>query len=250
MNISFFNGASGLIASQEGMNIVSHNIANSNTVGFKASKSAFDDLLYTRMAVNSPEEPLVGHGVKFQDSRLIYKQGSVIQTGHTLDFGLMGDGLFALQLPDGSTQYTRNGAFDISIEGGTGYLVNASGYYVLDAQGRKIALTAGSQEGLFDLTDLKEKIGIYDFPNPYGLEQVSGNSFLKTDVSGEAVSVNNGAPANYDRKYQLVQYALEQSGVNLADEMVSVIVNKRAYQINARMVQTADELEQIVNNLR
>ena len=84
----------------------------------------------------------------------------------------------------------------------------------------------------------------------YGLEQVSGNSFLKTDVSGEAVSVNNGAPANYDRKYQLIQYALEQSGVNLADEMVSVIVNQRAYQINARMVQTADELEQIVNNLR
>ncbi len=250
MNISFFNGVSGLIAYQESLNRTSHNIANSNTVGYKPSKSTFSDLLYTRMAVNSPEEPLVGHGVRFLDSRLLYKQGPVIQTENTLDFGLMGDGFFALQLPDNSIQYTRNGAFDISIEGSTGYLVNALGYYVLDGQGRKIALTAGSQEGLFDLSDLKEKIGIYDFPNPYGLEPVTGNSFLKTENSGEAVSVNNGPPANYDRHYQLIQSALEQSGVNLGDEMVSVIVTQKAYQLNARMVQTADELEQLINNLR
>ena len=82
------------------------------------------------------------------------------------------------------------------------------------------------------------------------MEPVTGNSFLKTENSGEAVSVNNGPPANYDRHYQLIQSALEQSGVNLGDEMVSVIVTQKAYQLNARMVQTADELEQLINNLR
>ncbi len=251
MNISFFNGVSGMIAYQESMNRISHNVANSNTVGYKPSKSTFSDLLYTRMAVNSAEEPLVGHGVKIEDTQLLYEQGPVLQTNSTLDFALMGDGLFALSLPDGSIQYTRNGSFDISMEGENGYLVNAYGYHVLDAQGRTIQLTRNAQSGLFDLEGLKDRIGIYDFPNPYGLETTPGG-FRETATSGAAVSVNGGqnTTANFDRTYQVIQNALEQSGVQLADEMVDVIVTQKAFQVNARMVQTADEMEQIINNLR
>ena len=127
MNISFYNGVSGLMAYQEEMNIISHNVSNSGTFGYKPDKAVFADLLYTRMAVNSEEEPLAGHGVRLADSRMIYKQGPVLQSGCTLDFALMGDGFFAVRRSDGSIQYTRNGAFDISTEGKKGFLVTNDG---------------------------------------------------------------------------------------------------------------------------
>lgn len=255
MNISFFNGVSGLIAYQESMNRISHNIANSGTIGYKPSRSDFSDLLYTRMAVNSVEEPLVGHGVRIEDTQLIYRQGPVIQSGNMLDFGILGDGLFAVRHADGNVEYTRNGAFDISIEGGgrrgeKGYLVTADGSYVLDARGRTIELTRPTEDSPFDISDLSERIGIYDFPNPYGLENAPGSCLKETETSGAAVAINDGKEHFTGRHYQLVQSALEQSGVNLSDEMVSVITTQKAFQLNARMVQTADELEQVINNLR
>lgn len=249
MNISFYNGVSGLVAYQESMNRISHNIANSNTVGFKASRSSFSDLLYTKMAVNSEEEPLTGHGVKIEDSQLIYRQGPVIQTGNSLDFALMGDGFFAVERPDGSIEYTRNGAFDISIEGSKGFLVTADGSHVLDARGKSIELERNSKDSPFDLSDLHERLGIYDFPNPYGLEPSNGSCFRETETSGAGKAIRAGGN-NSKRKYQIIQNALEQSGVELSDEMANVITAQKAFQFNAKMVQTADELEQIINNLR
>ena len=160
MNISFYNGVSGMVAYQESMNRISHNIANSNTVGFKASRSTFSDLLYTKMAVNSEEEPLTGHGIKIEGSQLLYRQGPVIQTGNNLDFALMGDGFFAVERPDGSIEYTRNGAFDISIEGSKGFLVTADGSHVLDARGKFIELERDSKDSPFDLSTLHEQLGI------------------------------------------------------------------------------------------
>ena len=140
MNISFYNGVSGMLAYQESMSRISHNIANTNTIGFKPDRSNFSDLLYTRMAVNSEEQPLTGHGVKIEDSQLVYRQGAVLQTGLDLDYALIGDGFFAVERPSGNIEYTRNGAFDISIEGNKGYLVTADGSHVLDAAGRPIEL--------------------------------------------------------------------------------------------------------------
>ena len=249
MNISFYNGTSGMIAYQESLNRISHNIANANTLGYKPSRSSFRDLLYTRMAVNSPEEPLTGHGVRIEDDQLIYRQGALLQTGNTLDYALMGDGFFAVERPDGSVEYTRNGAFDISVEGESGYLVTADGSYVLDGSGDRIELTRGEGEGPFDLEGLADRLGIYDFPNPYGLEPSSGSCFKETGSSGEAEAVTEEEAAE-GRQYQVLSGALEQSAVELSDEMVQVIVSQRAFQMNARMVQTADELEQLVNNLR
>lgn len=253
MNISFFNGVSGMLTYQEDMNVLAHNVANSGTIGYKPDKSSFSDLLYTRMAVNSPEQPLVGHGIWVQDSHLVYRQGPLIQQGAGgLDFALVGDGFFAVQLPNGTTQYTRNGSFDISIEGNKGYLVNADGSHVLDASGKPIELERETQDGLFNLDGLKDRLGIYDFPNPYGLEHASGSNFKVSDNSGEAVAIIKGKVegAYANRRYDLLENALEQSAVELADEMVNVIVSQRAFQMNAKIVQTADELEQVVNNLR
>lgn len=253
MNISFYNGVSGMLTYQEDMNQIAHNVSNSGTIGFKPSRSTFSDLLYTRMAVNSEEQPLVGHGVRTGDSHLVFRQGPVIQQGAGgLDFALMGDGFFAVQLGDGTIQYTRNGSFDISIEGKKGFLVNADGAHVLDEAGKPIELTREKADGLFDLDGLKDKLGIYDFPNPYGLEHANGSCFKVSDNSGEAVAIIKGKVegAYQNRQYQVMENALEQSAVELADEMVGVIVSQRAFQLNAKMVQTADELEQVINNLR
>ena len=249
MNISFYNGASGLIAYQESLDRISHNIANTRTVGYKPSRSTFRDLLYTRMAVNSEEEPLTGHGVRIEDDQLIYRQGAVLQTGNSLDFALMGDGFFAVEHADGSVEYTRNGAFDISMEGNGGYLVTSDGSYVLDGSGDRIELEREDGEGLFDLSGLQDEIGIYDFPNPYGLEHASGSCFQATATSGEAEAVSDGK-SDFERSYRIMSGALEQSAVELSDEMVNVIITQKAFQFNAKMVQTADELEEIVNNLR
>ena len=101
MKISFYNGVSGLSAYQEDMDRISNNISNSGTVGFKASRTNFSQLLYTQMAVNSANQPLTGHGVKADDSRLQCKQGNVLQTGMPLDYAVMGAGFFAVERPDG-----------------------------------------------------------------------------------------------------------------------------------------------------
>ncbi len=250
MNISFHNGVSGMMAFQEDMNRLSHNVANANTVGYKPDRSTFSDLLYTQMAVNSEKEPLTGHGSRILDSRLVYRQAPVLQTGSNLDFALLGDGFFALRRPNGDVEYTRNGSFDISIEGEVGTLVTADGSHVLDAEGEDIQLTRVSEDGLFDLDRLEDRIGIYDFPNPHGLEHSPGSCFKVSANSGEAAAVIQGEETIEGRNYQIMAGALEQSGVQLADEIVNVITTQRAFQFSAKMVQTADELEQLVNNLR
>ena len=250
MKIAFYNGVSGMMSYQEAMNRISHNVANGGTIGFKPDKSTFSDLLYTRMAVNSEEQPLVGHGARIGDSRLVYRQGPVLQGGTELDFALMGDGFFAVRRPDGSTEYTRAGAFNISIEGSKGYLVTEDGSHVLDSRGRTIELTRENADEPFDLDDLKDRIGIYDFPNPYGLEHSSGVCFKETGSSGKAKAIIQGKTTYDGRIYDLRQMALEQSAVDLGDEMVNVITSQRAFQLNARMVQTADELEQVISSLR
>lgn len=248
MNISFYNGVSGLVAYQQGMDVISHNIANVNTIGFKGSRTAFDDLLYTQMAINEEGQNLTGHGVKALSTDLINRQGMLLQTQNPLDFALVGDGFFAVEGLNGETEYTRNGAFDISVQGKRGYLVTGDGRYVLSSNGRRIALDRVSGSELFDTSGIGEELGIFTFPNPYGLEPVSSSSFRPTDISGEAERVRRRG--REEPPYRIISGALEQSSVDLADEMTNMIVTQRAFQFSAKMVQTADEVEEIVNNLR
>lgn len=248
MNIAFYSGVSGLVAYQRDMDQIAHNIANVNTVGYKPSRSVFSDLLYSRMAVNSQEDFLVGHGVRVQDKDLIFRQGPVISSGSPLDFGIIGSGFFAVQrgTGEGSIQYTRSGAFDISIEAGGAYLVADDGAYVLGPTNQRIQLTRAA-DGTFDLSRLPEQIGIFQFGNPFGLEQTTGTRFIPTAVSGAAQTPNAN---NNNTPYRLVSGALEQSAVELSDEMVMVIQSQKAFQFSARIVQTADQVEEIINNLR
>lgn len=245
MNIAFYNGVSGMMAYQQGMDIIGHNIANVSTAGFKASRPTFRDLLYTEMYTNGEQVHLTGHGVKVNSTDLLYGQGNLSPTEQPLDFALVGDGFFAVER-NGRTEYTRNGAFDISLEGDKGFLVTADGGYVLDSKGKHIELPRDENTNLFKLDDLPEQLGIYNFRNPYGLEPTDGSGFLETAISGEAQVVE---PDSEDAP-DLRSSTLEMSGVNLADQMVNVIITQRAFQFSAKMVQTADQIEEMVNTLR
>ena len=245
MNISFYNGVSGLIAYQEDLNALSHNMANINTAGYKGTSTSFQDLLYTEMDINREDRPLTGHGVRVAGLDLDVSQGSPRQTSRQLDMAILGEGFFAVER-DGQVEYTRNGVFSISVQGKNGYLVSAAdGGYILDQKGKRIKLT---KEGtVFDVEHLTDKVGVYLFDNPYGLERTDGSSFLETTLSGAPHVVRKGRD---DAPYELVQSAVESSNVQLTDAMADLIVTQKAYQMNAKMVKTADELEEIINNLR
>ena len=250
LKVSFYNGVTGMLAYQEGLNRISNNVSNVSTVGYKSSKSTFTDLLYTKMYVNSEGNLQTGHGVKIAESQVIYRKGPLTQTGSNLDFAMLDDGFFAVEQPDGSIQYTRSGAFNISMMEDVGYLVSTDGDFVLDADGNRIELTYDADGSGFDLENLSSKIGIYDVPNPFGLVPSNGSCFKISASSGEAYSVESGTNEFGTRHYQIVDGALEQSSVDISEEMADVIVTQKAFQLNARMVQTADQLEEIINNLR
>lgn len=262
MNIAFYNGVSGMVTHQQNMDIIANNIANTNTVGYKTSRPSFTDLLYTKMYVNTEVDAengqqegaedlpdsdgihLTGHGVKMIDTDLIMTPGTYLPTGHPLDFAIRGQGFFAVERSDGSIEYTRNGAFNIGMRSKKGYLTTSDGSFVLDSKYKRIELERDDKTDLFDFSELTEEIGVFEFPNPYGLEPVSGG-FRETAISGEADDVPQKRSSQ-----ELVSGALEQSAVDLSQEMTNVILAQRAFQFNAKMVQTADQIEEIVNNLR
>lgn len=247
MNAAFYSGASGLVAFQQGMDNLAHNMANVNTTGFKSTKTNFSDLLYTQMDVNTDQKPLEGHGVKASGLDLNCSQGATVPTSNQLDFAIIGDGFFAVDKGD-HIEYTRNGAFHISVEGRNGYLVSEDNGYVLNAKGKQIKLDRKNRTSPYELDSIKEEIGVYQFDNPYGLQQTENSSFLESATSGEAKASN--AKRNADLPYTLVQSTLERSNVDLSQEMVDVIVTQKAFQFSAKMIQTADTVEEIVNNLR
>lgn len=254
MNIAFHNGVSGLIGYQQDLDVLAHNMANVNTNGYKETRSAFEDLLYTEMDTNGELKHLTGHGMRIRSVDLLMDQGSPRQTNSPLDFAIMGEGFFAVER-NGRVEYTRNGAMGIGMEGNDGYLVASDGGYILDGKGQRIKLDRDKETNLFATDNIVDKLGVYLFSNPYGLEQTSQSSFVQTAISGEPYiyegNVNKrGEDGQNKSPYTVLQMAVETSNVHLADQMVGMIVTQRAYQMNAKMVQTADQLEEIVNNLR
>lgn len=247
MNIAFYTGRSGLRAYQDGINIAAQNITNANTTAYKYTTADFRELVYNQMDINANKglqtEQSVnqGHGVKVIDDSLQFTQGAMYYTGYELDFGIAGTGLFAVDRM-GEVQYTRDGTFDISIEEDGAYLVTSDGAYVLDDNYEKIQIDV-DEEGLLDTSTIINQLGVFNFDNPYGLYRIDGQSFLPTEISGEPF-VNDMAD------YEIKQQWVERSNVDLAQEMSDVIVMQKAYQFSAKVVQTADEVEDIVNNLR
>lgn len=248
MNNAFYTGASGLRAHQTAIDITSHNLTNCNTYGYKATKPEFRELLNNNMDINKnrelseDEKILKGHGVKMSNQDLLFTQGSLENTGYELDFAIAGDGLFALER-DGEIEYTRNGSFDLSVENDGAYLVSSDGAYVLDQDYNRIVVPYKEGTNVIESDGLYRRLGVFSFSNPYGLRRTDYESFQPTDISGEAEDADGGL-------YNIYEKSLERSNVNVAKEFADVIVSQKAYQFSARVVTTADEIEQLANSLR
>jgi len=246
--------ATGMAAQQLNVEVISNNIANMNTVGFKKQRAEFQDLLYQnveRMGAQSSESGTVvptgiqiGSGVKAGSVYRITTQGSATQTGNKLDVAIQGRGYLQVQMPSGETAYTRAGNFSVN---GEGQLVTDDGYLVIpqislpqDATDVVISATgqvqvvqpgnpAPSQVGQLELAA---------FFNEGGLEAIGDNLFLETGASGPA---NTGTPGA-DGLGRLLQGYTEASNVDAVTEISSLIVAQRAYEMNSKVISTADEM--------
>ncbi|WP_312643816.1 flagellar hook-basal body protein [Hydrogenoanaerobacterium sp.] len=247
MNIAFYTAVSGMTAFQKDMDLISNNMANISTVGYKPQKSSFSDILYTQMDTRANENAMQGHGVKIENIDLLFKQGMLNRTEYGLDFALVGEGFFCVDRGGENPEYTRNGAFTIGMDRDRAYLVTTDGGYVLDERGRRIELNLKDGSNVADITGVEERIGIYTFSNPYGLKPIGNTSLAATPLSGEARANRRDRD---ESTTELISGALELSDVDMSTEMVNVLQTQRAFQLNAKIVQTADQIEEMVNNLR
>lgn len=239
----FYTAASGLDSHQKKLDVISNNIANSGTTGYKASSVSFKDNLYSEILRPTDGEALMrGSGVRVSAVNRDYSSGTIYETEGNLDFAIQGDGYFAVSDGD-KIMYTRDGCFSISTESDGSYLVNKQGLYVLDSENRRISVDRDDFNIYIDgsIGDTGAFIAVYDFANKDGLYHAGGNCFETTAVSGEAVPVESKT---------VKQGFLEKSNVDFGQEMINMIEAQRAYQLSSRVVKTIDEMEGNANNLR
>lgn len=246
----------GLDAQDTRMRVISNNLANVNTTGFKRDRAAFETLSYqvvTAAGANSTAETRyatglnLGTGVRVQGTARIDTQGSMNQTGNSLDLALDGDGYFQVQLPGGQLGYTRAGNFSRSPEG---TLITSEGYQVMPGitvpEGATqitiggdgtVSATVGGQ------TSQLGQIQVASFPNASGLQSAGDNYLMETVASGAA----NLGVAGQDGRGQVRQGMLEASNVNVVEELVDMIETQRAYEVNSKMISATDDMLKYVN---
>jgi flagellar basal-body rod protein FlgG len=258
MNIA----ATGMLAQQTNVEVISNNIANMNTTAFNRRRPEFSDLLYQNIkrvgATSSDNNTIVpsgiqlGLGVKTAAVYRITEQGSMTSTDNTLDMAIQGKGYFQVLLPSGETAYTRAGAFQLSPAGqivtqegytvqpgitvaanATGVTVNASGQVQVKLDGQTALTTAG-------------QLQLATFPNDAGLEARGDNLYMETPSSGTAVVAN---PATTGVG-SVLQGFLESSNVNVVSEITNLISAQRAYEMNSKVIQASDEMMTSVNQLK
>jgi len=241
MNTEFNIGASGLTAYQAKLDVAANNIANIDTTAYKPQGTSFSALMYTKMYADPSSSLLSGNGVKTTVTGIDTSQGGMTPSEGKYDLAIQGDGWFSVETPSGNL-YTRDGSFTISVSGDTAYLVNSAGNFVLDAKGKRVT-TPIENGSAGDAGALTDNVGVFSFSNPEALTPVSNNCYEENTLTGTAT-------AEVESKKKILSGYLEQSGVSMPDEMVNLITAQRAYQISARVVQSADEISQTVNSLR
>lgn len=259
---SLSTAATGMLAQQLNVEVISNNIANMNTTGYKRRRAEFQDLLYQnieRVGANSsdagtvvPSGIQVGIGVRAAGVYRVTDQGSMNNTGNIYDVAINGKGYFRIQLPDGQEAYTRAGSFQIDQNG---QLVNPQGFPVQPAvnipqDARDVSINeTGEIQVMLDGQVQPATIGQLDlatFPNEVGLEAIGNNLLLETQASGAATVSPPGQPGFGT----VIQGFLEQSNVNAVSEITSMITAQRAYELNSKVIQTSDEMLNSANNLR
>ncbi len=244
---------------QLNLDVISNNLANVNTTGFKKSKIEFQDLLYENVRPAGAEEGngnllptglQVGHGSRPVATSRVFTEGELTQTGQQLDMAIQGDGFFEVTMPDGTLAYTRDGALKTGSDGRittSDGLAVQSGWQPIPTGTTSISIAANGQVTTTGASGSQNfRVQLVRFANPQGLQSVGRNLYLETPASGTPETGNpdeNGMGS-------LQQGYLEMSNVKVVEEMVNMIVAQRAYEVNSKAVQAADEMMQQSNNLR
>ena len=255
-------GATGMQAQQLNVEVISNNIANSSTTGFKRQRAEFQDLLYQNMRrIGStsfdagtiiPSGVQIGSGVRTASVYRIMEQGNLTITDNKLDLAINGNGFFQIQLPSGDIAYTRDGSFALNPEG---KIVTSNGYVVAPG----IVVTAGATDISVSATGQVQakvpgsvipaivgQINIANFANTAGLEATGDNLYLETPASGTPTT---GLPGSTGLG-SILQGTLETSNVNVVQEITTLITAQRAYEMNSKIIKTSDEMMQTVGQLR
>ena len=269
---SLWTSASGMSAQMLKIDTVTNNMANVNTTGFKRERVEFQSLLYETMQranldpANQTGRPVnlqVGHGVRPAGTTRMFTQGPMQRTDRPMDFAIDGSAFFQVRRDFDEYFYTRDGSFQLMpLDDGTLALTTSAGFPVIGDDGEAIIIPEGIMAHdivvgdtgiLFALNELGiiEELGmqirLVQFPNPNGMEAVGGNLFTQTIASGEPLFESDGDTTTLSR---LQQGALEMSNVQIAEEMIGLILAQRAFDTNSRGITTSDEMLQTANQLK
>jgi flagellar basal-body rod protein FlgG len=258
---SLWTSATGMQAQELNINVIANNLANVTTSGFKKSRAEFQDLLYESLrpaGAASSQDTIVptgiqlGHGVRPAAVQKIFTQGDFENTQNELDWAIEGDGFFQIEIPNGETSYSRSGEFKLDADG---RIVNPDGFPLVPEMtipSDTISISVGMdgtvsviQAGDAAPTEIGS-IELARFVNPAGLRSLGKNLYARTEASGDEIT---GTPGE-NGFGAIAQGFLEMSNVSVVDEMVSMITAQRAYEINSKVIQTADEMLQLANNLK
>jgi flagellar basal-body rod protein FlgG len=258
---ALYTSSSGMQAQQLNLDAIANNLSNVNTAGFKRTRVDFQDLLYQTLrapgtagsqGTTIPTGIQVGHGTRPVATQRIFSQGDFQQTENPLDLVIEDQGFFQVLRPDGTTAYTRSGAFK---KDGTGRIVTSDGFPLqpgITVPGDATSFTVGT-DGTVSVTlagqSAAQQIGTIQlarFINPAGLSAVGRSLLMPTSASGDPIVANAGT----DGMGTLAQGFLEMSNVKVVEEMVAMITSQRAYEANSKAIQTADEMLSMANNMR
>lgn len=258
---ALWTSASGMMAQQLNMDVLSNNLANVNTAGFKKARLEFQDLLYEQLrragTVDSLGQQLplgleVGHGVRPAATQKIFTTGEIQITNNPLDLMISGDGFFQVSMPDGTLRYTKDGSFKMD---GTGRIVTSDGHpleppVVIPSEATGIVVRSNGQVEITlpqgQGNEVVGQIQLARVMNPAGLQSESKNMYSLTEATGE---LTLGTPG-LDGFGEINQGALENSNVKVIEEMVNLITTQRAYEVNTKAIQASDEMLSQANNLR
>ncbi len=255
-------GSTGMMAQQTNVDVISNNIANMSTTGFKRQNVAFMDLIYQNIqrpgASSSdvgtimPSGIQLGLGTRVGGVYRQHQQGALEITDNPFDLAITGDGFFQIELPDGETAYTRDGTFGINQDGELvtqqGYIVNPSITVPADATDVTINQTGevfAKIEGQVALTNVGQ-LQLANFVNPTGLDAIGDNLFIESEASGAPTT---GTPSE-DSFGAIRQGALENSNVDVVEEITNLIEAQRSYEMNSKVISTSDEMLGTITQLR
>lgn len=261
MNRALRTAATGMLAQQMNVDLISNNLANVNTTGYKKARAEFQDLMYQTIKASGASqdgqtqeatEIQIGNGTIPAAVVKSFGQGDITPTNNPLDLAVQGEGFLQIRRPDGTVAYTRDGALKIS---GEGQLVTSQGYIIepgISFSSDTVSISIG-KDGTIEVTSVGQtapvKLGQFElakFVNPGGLRAIGGNLYIETEASGKPI-LGVGGNEGFG---EVVQGSLESSNVDVVEEMISMIVAQRAYEINSKTIRTVEDMLTMANNLK